>query len=103
MVTETQGGQAPSDHLIDPRRGEAEDDSSSTKRHSLLRIAGSLLAEISLPRLVLVWLLLIVLPGVLFGLSPLVVSAWLKALSKTVSAEFDWLLLGLLLVLILGF
>jgi hypothetical protein len=37
------------DQLIDPRRGDAEDDASSTKQRSLLAIAGSLLAEISLP------------------------------------------------------
>jgi hypothetical protein len=41
--------------LIDPRLGDAEDDASSTKRHSPLRIAGSLLAEISLPKLAVAW------------------------------------------------
>ena len=34
--------------VIDPRGGDVEDDASSTKRRSLLSLAGSLLAEISL-------------------------------------------------------
>ncbi|MFO1060984.1 MAG: metallophosphoesterase [Dongiaceae bacterium] len=93
---------APRGCLIDPRRGDVEDDASSTERHSLLRLAGSLLTEISLPRLALSWLLLVALPGVLFGLSPLIASAWLKTLSRTVSAELNWLFLGLLAVLILA-
>jgi hypothetical protein len=58
--------------LIDPRLGDLEDDSSSTKQHSLLRIAGSLLAEISLPKLVVAWGLLILLPAILIGLAPLI-------------------------------
>jgi len=44
--------------LIDPRHGDLEDDASSTKRRSLLSLAGSLLAEISLPKLALSWTLL---------------------------------------------
>jgi hypothetical protein len=32
---------------IDPRRGDVEDDASSSKRRSLLSLAGSLLAEIA--------------------------------------------------------
>ena len=70
--------------LIDPRFGDVEDDASSTKQHSLLRIAGSLLAEISLPKLAVAWGLLIVLPGILVGLAPLVASAWLAALARKV-------------------
>ena len=49
--------------LVDPRLGDVEDDASSTKRRSLLGIAGSLLAEISIPKLLTAWLFLIVLPG----------------------------------------
>ena len=37
--------------LLDPRNGDVEDDASSTKQRSLLSLAGSLLAEISLPKL----------------------------------------------------
>ena len=49
--------------LVDPRLGDVEDDASSTTRRSLLGIAGGLLAEISLLKLAVAWLLLIVLPG----------------------------------------
>ena len=45
--------------IIDPRNGDIEDDASSTKRRSLFALAGSLVAEISLPKLVLAWVLLI--------------------------------------------
>ena len=37
--------------IIDPRDGDIEDDASSTKRRSLFSLAGSLLVEISLPKL----------------------------------------------------
>ena len=37
--------------ILDPRRGDMENDRSATKQRSLLAIAGSLLAEISLPKL----------------------------------------------------
>ena len=49
--------------VIDPRDGDVEDDASSTKRRSLLSLAGSLLAEISLPKLILSWTMLFVVPG----------------------------------------
>ena len=39
--------------ILDPREGDAEDDVSSPKQKSLLAIAGSLLAEISLTKLLL--------------------------------------------------
>ncbi|MGE5511361.1 MAG: hypothetical protein ACM31O_08940 [Bacteroidota bacterium] len=71
--------------LIDPRLGDVEDDASSTKRRSLLAITGSLLAEINLPKLVLAWLLLMVLPGVLLGLAPLIASGWLATLSRKIA------------------
>ena len=54
---------SPLPPLLDPRLGDVEDDASSTKQRSLLRIAGSLLAEISLPKLAVAWGLLVVLPG----------------------------------------
>ena len=47
--------------LIDPRLGDVEDDAVSTKQRSLLAVAGSLLAEISLPKLILSWVLLKIL------------------------------------------
>ena len=51
--------------IIDPRNGDFEDDASSTKRRSLISLAGSLLVEISLPKLALAWLLMLVLPSLL--------------------------------------
>ncbi len=91
--------------LIDPRLGDIEDDASSTKRRSLFAMAGSLLAEISLPKLVLAWLLLIVLPGILLGLAPLIISGWLAALSRKIAAPLDeiWPLLVLILVIVAGY
>jgi hypothetical protein len=90
--------------LIDPRLGDVEDDASSTKQRSLLGIAGSLLAEINLPKLALAWALLIVLPAVLLGLAPLIASGWLATLSRKIAAPLSgtWPLLVLVLVLALG-
>jgi len=72
--------------LFDPRRGDVEDDSSSPKRRSLLAIAGSLLAEISLPKLALAWTLSILLPAILLGSAPLIATAWSKKASQ-IAAE----------------
>jgi hypothetical protein len=68
--------------LIEPRGGDAEDDASSTKTHSLLAIAGTLLGEINLPKLAFAWVLLALLPGVLLGFAPLVVTAWFTSVSS---------------------
>ncbi len=62
--------------ILDPRDGDAEDDVSSPKQKSLLAIAGSLLAEISLTKLLLAWIVSIVLPAAILGLAPLVATAW---------------------------
>src|ERR1700733_12927246 len=62
--------------ILDPRDGDAEDDVSSPKQKSLLAIAGSLLAEISLTKLFLAWIVSIVLPAAILGLAPLIVTAW---------------------------
>lgn len=67
--------------LFDPRQGDAEDDSSSPKSRSLLAIAGSLFAEISLPKLALAWTISILLPAVLLGSVPLLATAWLAKVS----------------------
>jgi hypothetical protein len=90
--------------LIDPRLGDVEDDASSTKRRSLFAMAGSLLAEVSLPKLVLAWLLLMVLPATLLGLAPLVVSGWLATLSRKIADPLSgtWPLLVLVAVAALG-
>jgi len=71
----------PSLAFADPRLGDFEDDISSTKQRSLFSIAGSMLAEISLPKLVFAWVLSIALPGILLGLAPLVATAWASTLT----------------------
>ena len=69
--------------LIDPRHGDIEDDAASPGQRSLLAIAGSLLVEISLPKLLFAWTVLLLLPAVLLGLAPLLASAWFSKLSDT--------------------
>ena len=66
---------------VDPQAGQARLASSpssccrsSTKRRSILSLAGNLLAEISLAKLAVSWTLLIGLPGLVLGASPLLVS-----------------------------
>ena len=78
--------------LLDPRKGDIEDDASSTKGRSLLALAGTLLVEISLPKLVAAWLLLVALPSLLLGLGPLVGSAWLATFSKSIGSAYGALL-----------
>ena len=86
--------------LVDPRGGDVEDDVSSTKRRSLFAIAGSLLAEVSLPKLAVAWVILIVLPGVLLGLAPLIATGWLAAFSRKVVSPYSGVGPFLLLVLV---
>lgn len=72
--------------IIEPRAGDAEDDASSTKKRSLIAIAGSMLGEINLPKLALAWIILALLPGVLLGLAPLVATAWFTSMSGRIYA-----------------
>lgn len=72
--------------IIDPRFGDIEDDASSTKRRSLLSLAGSMLVEISLPKLVVAWISLLILPGLLIGLAPILISSWLIAATNRVAS-----------------
>jgi 3',5'-cyclic AMP phosphodiesterase CpdA len=74
--------------IIDPRRGDVEDDASSTKRRSLLSLTGSLLSEVSLPKLVLAFMLLLVAPCLLLGLSPLIASAWMTKISGNIASPY---------------
>src|SRR5882757_9357646 len=76
-ATGTQGGV-----LVDPRRGDIEDDAASPGQRSLLAIAGSLLVEISLPKLLFAWTVSLLLPALLLGLAPLLASAWFSTLSQ---------------------
>src|SRR5215469_17554574 len=70
------------DPLVDPRWGDAGDDAASTKQRSLLSIAGTLLVEISLPKLLFAATVLLLLPAVLLGIAPLVAIAWLSKISR---------------------
>src|SRR5262245_41164177 len=67
--------------IVDPRQGDVGDDFASTKQRSLLAIAGSLLVEISLPKLLFSLTVSLLLPAVILGVAPLVASAWLATLS----------------------
>ncbi len=87
--------------LFDPREGDVEDDSSSPKRRSLLAIAGSLFAEISLPKLALAWTASILLPAVLLGSAPLVATAWFTKVSR-ITAELTGFGAVLLLLTIIA-
>jgi hypothetical protein len=83
--------------VIDPRHGDIEDDASSAKRRSMLSLAGSLLVEISLPKLIVAWTLLLVVPGLLLGLAPIVFAEWLTVVTDKLAS----LVLGLWSLLIL--
>jgi 3',5'-cyclic AMP phosphodiesterase CpdA len=88
--------------LLDPRNGDVEDDASSTKGRSLLSLAGTLLAEISLPKLVAAWLLLVALPCLLLGLAPLIGSAWLATFSRSIGSSYGGLLTFALILVVLA-
>ncbi len=68
--------------IVDPRKGDIEDDASSTKQRSLVAIAGSLLAEISPIKLIIAWTLLMGLPALVFGLAPVFISIWVRIASR---------------------
>ena len=72
--------------LIDPRRGDLEDDIASPHQRSLLAIAGSLLVEISLPKLLFAWTMTLLLPATLLGLAPLLAKTWFANVSAHVAA-----------------
>ena len=83
--------------IVDPRHGDVEDDASSTKTNSLLSMAGSLLGEISLAKLIVAWLILFIVPAVVLGLAPLIASAWIAKLGAKIASP----LLGLVPLAIL--
>ncbi|MGA7458544.1 MAG: metallophosphoesterase [Methyloceanibacter sp.] len=86
------------DLFVDPRRGDIEDDASSTKRRSMLSLFGSMLVEISFPKLLFAWVLLLVVPGLLLGLAPIVFIEWLTIVTNKLAS----LAIGLWSLLILG-
>ncbi len=69
--------------LIDPRNGDFESDASSSKSRSLWSIAGGMLAEISLPKLIVAWFVLLGLPALLLGAMPIAASIWINATTLT--------------------
>ena len=89
--------------IIDPRKGDFEDDASSTKRRSLISLAGSLLVEISLPKLVLAWLIMLVLPSLLLGVTPIAVSAWVSTVKEKAYYSLTDFWPALLLVAVIAF
>ncbi|MDH6230378.1 hypothetical protein M2281_000950 [Mesorhizobium soli] len=90
--------------IIDPHLGDIEDDASSTKKRSLMAIAGSMLIEISLFKLAFAWVLLLLVPGLVLGLLPIAAGIWLQALTDRVLSPIDGVvpLAILLLVLAIG-
>jgi Calcineurin-like phosphoesterase len=85
--TRTQGKARNATRLfIDPRGGDIEDDASSTKSRSMLSLAGSMLVEISLPKLILAWTFLLVIPGLLLGLAPIVFAEWLAVVTDKLAS-----------------
>ena len=86
--------------IVDPRLGDAEDDGSSTKRRSLLSLAGTLLAEISLAKFILAWTMLLGIPSLVLGASPLIASIWIGGVSSKVPALLTGIWPALLLALL---
>jgi hypothetical protein len=83
--------------FIDPRNGDFESDASSTKNRSILSLAGSLIAEISLPKLIVAWSTLIGFPALMLGAMPIVASIWINV----VVTKFSSLLYGIVPALLL--
>lgn len=88
MTSERQQNGPSAPPIVDPRLGDIEDDASSTKRRSMLSLAGSLLVEISLPKLILAWVLLLVVPGLLLGLAPIAVTSWLGIVTDKLTSAY---------------
>jgi 3',5'-cyclic AMP phosphodiesterase CpdA len=85
--------------IIDPRRGDLEDDQSAPKQRSLVSIAGSLFAEISLPKLLFAWTSSILAPAVLLGLAPLALTMGVGKASNRFAEATGY---GLLLVVVIA-
>ena len=84
--------------MVDPSKGDIEDDASSTKQHSLLSLAGSLLAEISFSKLAVAWILLVGLPSLLIGMARLLASIWIDSVLSQASTLLSGLWPALLLL-----
>jgi hypothetical protein len=88
--------------ILDPREGDAEDDASSTKRRTLVSLVGSLLAEISLPKLVAACATLIILPVLILGFAPLLASLWVGKVSANAATIFSGLWPPIVLAILIG-
>jgi Calcineurin-like phosphoesterase len=90
--------------IIDPRRGDIEDDASSPRHRSLLSLAGSLLAEISLPKLAIAFTLLIIVPGLALGIAPILAAIWFGKLSSGLADALVgfWPAILLVIVIVVG-
>ena len=88
--------------IIDPRSGDIEDDGSSTKRRSILALAGSLLAEISLPKLAVAWTVLIGVPGLVLGTAPLLATIWAAGMSSRLTTTLTGICSAVLLPLLVA-
>lgn len=90
--------------FADPRHGDVEDDASSTKSRTLVSLAGSVLSEISLPKLALTWLFFLAIPALGLGLAPLLVSAWISKISSRFASPLNgiWPILVLAFLVALG-
>jgi predicted MPP superfamily phosphohydrolase len=86
--------------LFDPRDGDAEADASAPEKRSLLALAGNLFVEVSLPKLFFALLLLVVVPALILGIGPIVVTVWLRTFTSTPRSGAA--ILFLLALLIIG-
>jgi hypothetical protein len=90
--------------ILDPRDGDVEDDSSSTKRRSLAGLAGSLLVEISFTKLFFAWMMLLVVPSVLLGVGPMLAITWFRTLAGITSWQVGlWSVIALAVVAGIGY
>lgn len=90
----------PAMTILDPRTGDAEDDRSSTKAKSLASLAGGMLTEISPVKVLFAFSLLVVLPNLILGFAPLIITAWFTTVSAEVFATTtigSALIIGLLI------
>ncbi len=88
--------------ILDPRDGDFEDDASSPKQRTFISLAGSLLSEISLPKLAVAWMLLVGFPSLLLGTVPLLVSIWFASTLSRAATIFTEIGPALLLVLLVA-
>lgn len=90
----------PKKLIVDPRNGDIEDDACSLKRHSLISLAGNMLAEISVTKLLIAWFMLLALPSLALGLVPILTIAWANSVAVKISAPLIGISSAVLLAII---